>query len=184
MFLAHKTEFAELAWTGIFEWRSSLGPRECVRALGPPPASLPLLVPVLLLGGVIGLFLLSGRGRRDERRRPLPSRRFASSVTVLRPGREIELHLPNQPQSCPVAQVPSTNRHLPSTSAGARLPAWLGSADASIPVGRGRGIALSLFSGNASSSGGDPRRPPRPATRVNRNLAGFTSIGLEVGIFR
>jgi len=115
---------------------------------GPPPLRTLFLVPVLLLGGVIGLFLSQdGAGLNVDRR----SHRDASvERTVLRPG-EIELHHPT-----PAAELTwrrcLQRRHLrPFNVAEARLPR-LGSAELTHHYYRGsreRPTRSPSFPGNA-----------------------------------
>lgn len=141
-----------------------------------------LLIPILLLGGVIAVFLSTGGGLQLASSAPLES--LVVERYVLRPG-SIELQLRNNsPQALKVAQVVVNNAVMqfemhPSTE----IPR-LGRASILIqyPWIHAEAYSLTVFTSNGIAFGVDipiAMETPQPGTGT---LLSFTLIGLYVGV--
>jgi ZIP family zinc transporter len=141
-----------------------------------------LILPLVLLGGVILLFLTTGGGL--ELSTPAPVEALTIERTVLRPG-IIEIAVRNAgPEDLTIAQVIINNAVWPhSVSPGATIPR-LGSAIIHLdyPWAYGEAYAIRIFSTNAIPF--DLEIPVAFVTPQSdgRTFLGFTLIGLYVGV--
>lgn len=146
------------------------------------PQALMLLLPILLLGGVIVLFLTTGGGLRLTA--PVPVEDLTVERTVLKPG-SIELLLRNAgPDNLTVAQVIINDAIWPATITPSRTIPRLANATVQMDYHwvEGEAYAIRILTGNAIAF--DVEVPVAFATPQpgGGTLLGFTLIGLYVGV--
>jgi zinc transporter, ZIP family len=141
-----------------------------------------LVLPLVALGAVIALFLLTGGGL--DLTPPVPVEALTVERVFLQPGR-IELTVRNSgPEALTIAQVIVNNAVWPfSAQAGAAIPR-LGTSTITLdyPWSYGEAYAVRMFTTNAIAF--DVEIPvafatPSPTTKT---LLSFTLIGLYVGV--
>jgi zinc transporter ZupT len=141
-----------------------------------------LILPLVLLGGVIALFLRTGGGLQLST--PVPVEALTVERTILRPG-EIELLVRNAgPRDLTIAQVIINDAVWPMTiSPGATIPR-LGAASIHLDYMwvEGEAYAITLLTGNAIAFGVEIPAAFTTPEPTGRTFAGFTLIGIYVGV--
>jgi zinc transporter ZupT len=142
-----------------------------------------LLLPIVLLGGVIALFVYTrGAGLNVTPAAPIETVQFGR--TILRPGR-IEVHLRNtSPQPITIAQVAINEAMWPfAVSPGPALPR-LGTAALTLeyPWVHGEAYEITLHSGNAIAFTTSIPVAATTAEVSGATLRSFSLIGVYVGI--
>jgi zinc transporter ZupT len=156
-------------------------PVEKQSSFGPLTAFL-LLLPLILLGGVIALFLSTGGGLNLAA--PAPVEALAVERTILKPG-SIDLVVRNSgPEALTIAQVNINEGIWPFTVSPSPAIPRLGKATVHVPYlwVEGEAYAITLFTGNAIAF--DAEIPvafttPEP---TGATFWSFTLIGLYVGV--
>src|SRR5574341_1040852 len=141
-----------------------------------------LIVPLILLGGVIALFLVTGGGLNLES--PVPIESLVVERVRLERG-VIHLTVRNaSPQEVEIAQVAVNEGIWPFSAYPSRRIARLARATVSIPYDwvEGQSYSLTLFTSNAIAFSYDIPMAVETAAPTGRTFLGFTLVGLYVGV--
>ena len=141
-----------------------------------------LLLPLIILGGVIWLFVSTGGGLSLAA--PVPVEALAFERTIIEPG-HIELRIRNSgPQAITIAQVIVNNAVWPfSVTPSARIPR-LGTAAVHLdyPWSYAEAYAIRLFSSNAIAFDHEIPLAIETQSPDEQTFLSFTLIGLYVGV--
>lgn len=141
-----------------------------------------LLLPLLVLGGIIYLFLQTGGGLNF--RSPAPVERVTVERTILAPG-QMQFVLRNtSPQDVTIAQASINAAIWPLTVSPSPTIPRLGSATVTIPYMwvEGESYSVTLFTTNSIPINIDIPVAVQTAQPTSATFLGFTLIGIYVGV--
>jgi ZIP family zinc transporter len=147
-----------------------------------PLTALLLILPLLLLGGVIALFLSTGGGL--DLAAPAPVEALTVERTILKPG-SINLLVRNSgPEELTLAQVNVNEGIWPFTVSPSPTIPRLGKATVQIPYMwvEGEAYAVTLFTSNAITFGAEIPVAFTTPEATGRTFWSFALIGLYVGV--
>ncbi len=141
-----------------------------------------LILPLIVLGGVIALFLSTGGGLKLTS--PIPVEALTVERTILKPG-SVDLIIRNAgPEDLTIAQVVINDAVWPMTVSPAQTIPRLRSATVHLdyPWAEGEAYGITIFTTNAIAFAADIPAAVATPQPTGRTFWSFTLIGLYVGV--